>query len=119
MRNELCRIGAIIYDLKRNLKLLPSTENQEFLDDEFRRIALSLVARWHDKAMGWEYHLEFHMQEADRLSESLDDLYVGNLLHGRRSDYMDKIYDEIQGHLTDLMRRIDKMTATKTDFRVN
>jgi hypothetical protein len=119
MQNELCRIGAIIYDLKRNLKFLPSAENQGFLDNEFRRIALSLGVQWNDKAMGWEYLLEFHREEADRLSESLDDLYVGNLLHGRRSDYMDGIYNEIQVHLVELTRRIDKMTADRTDFRVN
>ena len=119
MQNELCRIGAIIYDLKCNSMFLRSEENTLFLENEFKRISLSLGVQWHEKAMGWEYLLEFHMQEADRLSESLDDLYVENLLQGRKSDYMDRIYHEIQSHLTELMTRIDKMTAHRTDFRLN
>lgn len=79
MNNELGRIGAIIYDLKRNVNPLSSAQDLDFLEDEFNRIALALGAMCNERVAGLPDILEFHRAETLRFAEIIDNLIIASI----------------------------------------
>lgn len=119
MQNELCRIGQLIFDLKRNVNFDPGQENFDFITEEFRRITLSLGVQWDKKVKGLPYLLEFHKEETVRLSDIVDELRVGAMLHKRHNIFLESVYRQLESQLAELLSRIELMIAHKTDFNVN
>ncbi|WP_285054532.1 hypothetical protein [Pedobacter ginsengisoli] len=118
MQNELCRIGQLIYDLRRKACFNPGQENFDFLDREFARITLCLGVEWDKKVSGLPYLLEFHKEETVRLSNLVDDLIIEAALRSRVYEFLDKVYRELSNHFIELLRRIDLMIVN-TSYNLN
>jgi hypothetical protein len=119
MQNELCRIGQLIYDLRRKAYFNPGQENFDFLDQEFTRITLGLGVEWDKKSKGLPYLLEFHREEATRLSNLVDDLIIEAAMRSQIYEFLDKVYQELNNHFIELLRRIDLMIAKNTNYNLN
>jgi len=69
MRNEYQAIGRLIMNL-RNGRFLEDEEAMiEEIAEEFNDITLQLGYYWVERLEGWEYNLDFHRAEAERLRE--------------------------------------------------
>ena len=115
MQNELCRMGMLVFDLKRRKELVPDETGFSFLEEEFRRIIVALGYEWHQKVEGWPYLLEFHRLETLRLYEAvvkLESFQMELSELGRQNDFLRELHTELMMHFSQLLTRIDKMIAS-------
>lgn len=114
MQNELARIGQIVYDLKRGKQFDPLEENFEFLEEEFRRIVMSLGSAWYHKEMGLPYLMEFHGLEAVRFLTMLAELEafragMGGMI--KHDAFLCRLYASLSRYLENLISGLDKLQA--------
>jgi len=115
MQNELCRIGALIFDLKKGVELEPHEKDFGFLEEEFRRIIMDLGFVWYRKSLAWGYQLEFHKLEAIRLLEmvrQLNGLQSELAEINQQDDHLVDAYTSLVMYLTELVERIETMIGT-------
>jgi hypothetical protein len=105
--------------MRRNVYFTPGQENFDFLDQEFARISLALGIEWDKKVKGLHYLLEFHKEEALRLSNVVDDLIIELAMRNKVFEFLDKIYQALNNHFIELLRRIDLMIAGNTSYNLN
>lgn len=114
MQNELARIGQIVYDLKRGKQFDPLEENFEFLEEEFRRMVISLGSAWYHKEMGLPYLMEFHRMEAVRFFGVLAELEAFRAsMGGRIKDdaFLYRFYASLSRHLENFISGLDKLQS--------
>jgi hypothetical protein len=127
MINEFTRLGQLIFDLNSGKVFdLSDEDNFTFLDEEYRRILLAMGAAWDRKEMGWNYYLEFHMAEGERLLQKLrvtkdnHDLLTADQFEQER---VIRAYKMLFHLFTELIKRIDMLLYGKginlSDFNVN
>lgn len=112
MQNDLCRIGMLIYDLKRQISFAQGKSGFDFLETEFKRISLSISMKWNEKINGYPYLLAFHKREAEFLLTEVAKLDQYNTqLKGLNadSDFLTEIYTSIALGLSELIDRIAMM----------
>lgn len=112
MQNDLCSIGMLIYDLKRKITFTTGKTNFDFLDTEFKRIALSISWKWNEKINGYPYLLAFHKREAEFLLTEVGKLDQYNMgLKGLNADgdFLTEIYTAMALGLSELIDRIGLM----------
>lgn len=99
MLNRYHAIGRLIMNLRNGRFLIEEGFEAELMD-EFRQVTLWLASDWLRKTDGWEYCLDFHYAEADRLRGFVDfnahkpNVTLRMLMHEQ---------------LTEQMRRLDMM----------
>ena len=114
MQNELARIGQIVYDLKRGKQFDPLEENFEFLEEEFRRIVMSLGSAWYHKEMGLPYLMEFHRLEAVRFLGVLAELEAFRAGMGgtiKDDAFLRRLYGELSRYLGNFVSGLDKLQS--------
>ncbi|MBE9599510.1 hypothetical protein [Pedobacter sp. MC2016-24] len=98
MYNQYQAIGRLIINL-RNGRFL---ENEDAfiaeLEEEFKGITLQLGYYWLEKLDGWEYNINFHRAEAERLRDLVP-------YEGGPSTAQARVF--IHEQLTEQMRRLD------------
>ena len=110
--NEFVRIGILLLDMHKNLPLEINRREIDFIEAECERIAQYFTWVWHDRMIGQEYYLDFHMQEAKRLKESItvEDLMVPN---GKEPEdiaaFRMELYALLRENLSELVLLMDTM----------
>jgi|GEM_PF-758246 len=67
MRNQYQAIGRLIMNFRNGRFLEDEDEIIQEAAEEFNDITLQLGYYWVEKLEGWEYNMDFHRAEAERL----------------------------------------------------
>lgn len=111
MENEFSKLGQLLTDLHTAEKCTRiNQQTLKLLQDEFRRITLAIKAIWTDKEPNWDYALEFHEHEAQRLLNKLRIERINyNMLEKRwlKTDHtLLEIYTRLSAMLEDFVRQL-------------
>lgn len=102
MNNQYQAIGRLIMNLRNGRFLEDEQEIIQEIRSEFNHITLRLGYYWLEKLDGWEYNMDFHRAEAERLRGFVDFEADKPSVNGRLF-----LYEE----LTEQMRRLDILTG--------
>jgi hypothetical protein len=98
MRNEYQAVGRLIMNLRNGRFIEEGEEFMLELQEEFNDITLQLGHYWMEHLDGWEYNLDFHRAEAERLRDFVD-------FEAGKASAMTRLF--MYEQLTEQMRRLD------------
>jgi len=98
MHNQYQAIGRLIMNLRNGRFLEEEHEFITEIQDEFNVATLQWGYYWMEHLEGWEYNLDFHRAEAERLSHFVD-------FEAGKPSAMTRLF--IYEQLTEQMRRLD------------
>lgn len=100
MMNQYQAIGRLIMNLRNGRFLEDEEMMMQEIRQEFNEVTLQLGYYWMEKMDGWEYNMDFHRSEAERLRSFVD--FEANMPSVKSRLFL---YEE----LTEQMRRLDMM----------